>query len=149
MCPPLVVFTLTWRDRGKVTVLIYATPYCSSEHGPVPCPGYMAAHGDNAYRPTNKPPIRFLLRLLFFRNEKILFITCCVLKICYYLCIGPLLVRGLDPTFRQSWLCQVCLSYVKAISANLIVGAFIVPYCTIKEPPLLLRRSVALICHFF
>ena len=66
------------------------------------CPGYMAAHGDNAHRPTNKPPIRCLLRLLFFRNEKILFITCCVLKICYYLCIGPLLVRGLDPTFRLS-----------------------------------------------
>ena len=35
-----------------------------------PCPRYMAAHGDNAHRPTNKPPIRCLLRLLFFRNEK-------------------------------------------------------------------------------
>nr|DAH57875.1 MAG TPA: hypothetical protein [Bacteriophage sp.] len=40
--------------------------------------------------------------LAFFSNEKILFTTCCVLENCYYLCIGSFLVRGLDPTFRQS-----------------------------------------------
>ena len=33
----------------------------------------MAAHGDKAHRPTSKPPIRCLQRLLFFRNEKIMF----------------------------------------------------------------------------
>ena len=33
----------------------------------------MTAHGDKAHRPTNKPPIRCLQRLLFFRNEKIMF----------------------------------------------------------------------------
>ena len=33
----------------------------------------MAAQGDKAHIPTSKPPIRCLQRLLFFRNEKIMF----------------------------------------------------------------------------
>ena len=49
-------------------------------------------------------------------------ISWCVLEKCYYLCIGSFLVRGLDPTFRQSWLFQVCLSYFKAFSCNFVVS---------------------------
>ena len=49
-------------------------------------------------------------------------IFCCVSGNYYYLCIGSFLVRGLDPTFRQSWLFQVCLSYFKAICGYFIVG---------------------------
>ena len=46
-----------------------------------------------------------LIAVAFFRNEKILFITCCVLKICYYLCNARDGVTFRDPlSFQPSFL---------------------------------------------
>ncbi len=39
-----------------------------------------------------------------------------------YLCSGSFLARGLDPTFRQVWLLQVCLSYFETIRYDFVAS---------------------------